>query len=243
MKILKNLIWCIMLLPVFALAQDNNGNLLQVTEFTVKPKNVARFTEGVKLYKECYLKNNGTEHWKVWQPIQGNVNTFVLAGTMANWAEMDKDDPASQACRSIVTNYILPYTENINNTIARNMPEFSRAQTDDAKVISVTFFKVKNNTTFSDILKDVSAALVTAEGKNERGYWYRIVGGSPDDPDYFVTDPFHSFADFGKPRISPWKVYENVNGKKASDALTARRKEAIEKVWSYLFTLREDLSN
>lgn len=243
MKILKNLIWCIILLPVLASAQDNDAKLMQVTEFTVKPKDVAKFTEGVKLYKECYLKNNGTQHWKIWQPIQGNVNTFVLAGTIANWAEMDKDDPASEACRPIVTNYIVPYTENINNTIAQNMPQFSEPQKVNAKVISVTFFKVKSNTVFLDILKDVSAALLTAEGKGQRGYWYRIVGGSPDGPNYFVTDPFDSFADFGKERISPWKVYENVNGKKASDAMAVRRKEATEKVWSYLFTLREDLSN
>jgi hypothetical protein len=110
------------------------------------------------------------------------------------------------------------------------------------KLISVTFFKVKNRTNFLDVVKGLSLALKTSEG-GSRGFWNRVIGGGPESPDYFVTDPYKGFADLDKQQDSPWKVYEKVNGKKAGDAIMAKANSSIENAWSYLYTLSEDLSN
>ena len=161
---------------------------------------------------------------------------------MANWAEMDKKDPARNACRAIVTNYIMPHVESIEQTMASNLPELSRPSMEGTKVIWVTFFKVKKGMDFLDLIKNVSSAVKTSEG-NFRGYWYRVIGGGPDAPDYFITEPYKSFADLDKQQDNPYKVYEKVNGKKAGDAIMAKAKSSIENAWSYLYTLSEDLSN
>lgn len=242
MKILKNLIYFLLLLPLATKAQENNGTLLNITEITVKQWHDAQFVEGVKLYKECYLKNNGTDHWNIWHRVQGKGNVYVLTGTMAKWAEMDKKDPASDACRETVVNFINPNVESIEYNIAQTMPELSMKPMDSTKLISVTFFKVKNSTDFNDVIKGVSSALKTTEGNN-RDYWYRLRGGAPETADYFVTAPFKGFADLDIDRDGVWKVYEKVNGKKAADALRTKFRGAVDKMWSYLYTLSEDLSN
>ena len=48
----------------------------------------------IRYFNLSYLKNKGTEHWNVWHRVQGKGDVYVLTGTMANWAEMDKKDPA-----------------------------------------------------------------------------------------------------------------------------------------------------
>lgn len=242
MKILKNLICFLLLLPMVTTAQDNKGSLLNITEITVKPGHNAQFLEGVKLYKETYLKNKGTEHWNLWHRVQGKGNVYVLTGPMATWAEMDKKDPAADACRQTVTDFIMPHVESTEYTIAQTIPEFSRPALDGTKLIWVTNFKIKDTPDFMDLVKGISSAVKTTEGSN-RGYWYHVMGGAPETADYFVTEPFKGYADLDKDEESIWKVYEKVNGKKAADALREKSRSAIDKIWSYIYTYSEDLSN
>ena len=242
MKILKNLIYLLFLLPMVTSAQDNKPVLLNISEITVKPGHNAQFIEGVKLYKETYLKNKGTEHWNLWHRVQGKGNVYVLASTMAKWADMDKKDAAAEACRETVVNFIMPNVESVEYNIARSMPEISGTNMDSTKLIWVTSFKVKNSTDFNDVIKSISSAIKTAEG-SYRGFWYDVMGGAPETPNYFVTDPFKGFPDLDKERDGVWKIYEKVNGKKAADALRAKFRDAVDKMWSYMYTLNVDVSN
>ncbi|MEO6837715.1 MAG: hypothetical protein ABI261_08995 [Ginsengibacter sp.] len=242
MKILKKLIYLLLLLPLATKAQESNGTLLNITEITVKPGHDAQFIEGVKLYKECYLKNNGTDHWNLWHRVQGKGNVYVLASTMAKWADMDKKDAAGEACQQTVVNFIMPNVESVEYNIAKNMPELSGPLMDSSKLIWVTSFKVKNSTDFTDAIKGVTSAIKTSEGKN-RGYWYHVMGGAPETPDYFITDPYKGFADLDTNQDGVWKIYEKVNGKKAADALRTKFRGSVDKMWSYIYTLNVDLSN
>lgn len=242
MKILKQIILLFLLLPIATFAQEKKGSLMNVTEITVKPGHNAQFVAGVKLYKECYIKNKGSEHWNVWHRVQGDGNVYELTGTMANWAEMDKEDPASAACRQTVSEFILPHIESTSNNIAQNIPELSIQSKEGTKLIWVTFFKVKSSAEFKEFVSSMDAALKANGGKN-RGYWYHMVGGAPESANYFITQPFKGFSDLDEDSDGIWKIYEKANGKKATDALKLKAKEAIDKNWSYIYTLSEDLSN
>lgn len=242
MKILKSFFWFLTLLPMTTFAQEKAGSLRYITEITVKQGHEAQFLEGTKLWKACYLKNKGTDHWELWRRVQGKGIVYELTGEMANWAEMDKTDPASMACRDIFDNFITPNVESAGLTISQNIPGLNAAEESGIKVMELTFFRVKNRTDFMDVVKSVSSAIKTSEGKL-RGYWYRIIGGGPDGPSYFVAEPYKGFADLDKPQESPFKVYEKVNGKKAGDALMAKADSTIVDAWSYLYTLNEDASN
>lgn len=242
MKILKTIIFCLFLFPLATTAQDKKGELLNVSEITVKFGHESQFIEGVKLFNECYLKNKGTDHWNIWRRVQGNGTVYVLAGPMVNWAEMDKKDPAGDACRQIVNDFILPNVESTSYSIAQNMPKISSTPVAGNKLIWVTFFNVKNSVDFKDFITTMEDAIKTTEG-NYRGYWYQLVGGGPESANYFITEPFKGFADLDKDRDGIWKIYEKVNGKKAADALRIKSRNAIDKSWSYMYTLSEDLSN
>lgn len=242
MKILRKIIYFLLLLPMATTAQNNNSNLLHIVEFPIKQGHNAQFAESVKLFKECYLKNNGTTHWQIWHRIQGKGDVYVLTGNWANWTDMFQKDPASSACHNILEDFTFPNEESAESNFAKSMPEFSRPFMDSSKLIRVTFFKVKNSEDFLEVVKGISSAIKATEG-NYRGYWYQVMGGSAETPDYFVTQPYNGFADLDKEEASIWKVYEKVNGKKAADALRAKALSAIDKIWSYMYTLNQDLSN
>ncbi len=161
---------------------------------------------------------------------------------MAKWADMDKKDPADDACMQTVVNFIMPHVESTNYSIARSMPDISSAPKDSTKLLWVTFFKVRNGTDFNEFIKSMEAAIKTSEGSN-RGSWYQEMGGAPEAPDYFISESYTGFAGLDKNEDGIWKIYEKVNGKKAADAMKVKAREAVDKMWSYMYTLSEDLSN
>ena len=224
------------------MAQDNPGTLLNITEITVKPGHNDQFLQGVKLWKECYIKNNGTDHWNLWHRVQGKGNVYVLSGPMANWAEMDKTDPAGKECRLTVINFIMPHVESFENNIAQNMPDLSAQAETSEKVIWVYFFKVRNSMVFNEVIQSINSAIKSDKGKL-RGNWFAMQGGSSETPDYFVSTPFADFAALDKDTDNVWKIYERVNGKKATDAIRDKFRSSVDEVWAYLYTLEKDLSN
>lgn len=242
MKIFKRLAFLLLLLPFATMAQDNQRTLLNISEITVKPGHNEQFLQGVKLWKECYLKNKGTDHWNFWHRVQGKGNVYVLAGPMANWAEMDKDEPANKECRMTVENFILPHVESVEYNIASVMPDISAPANEAEKVIWVTFFKVKNSTAFNDVIQTTTAAIKTDKGKL-RSTWFDMMGGGTETPDYFVSTPYADFAALDKDTDNVWKIYERVNGKKATDAVREKLRSSVDDIWSYLYTLDKDLSN
>jgi len=223
-------------------AQNNEKALLTMSEITVKQGHNAQFMEGVKQWKECYLENKGEETWNMWQRVQGEGTVYVMTGLMSNWADMDKKDPVNKECYTTVLNFIMPHVEKVNFNIARTMPEFSRGPSEDMKLVWVTFYRVKNDTDFKEIIGAVTGAIKSKEGSS-RAWWYSYMGGAVDAPDYMVSTPYKGFADLDISRDSPSKIYENAVGKKKADEMLAKWREAVGDSWSYIFTLNSELSN
>jgi len=223
-------------------AQNNDNALLTVSEITVKQGHNAQFIDGVKKWKECYLENKGEEKWNIWKRVQGEGSVYVMTGLMKNWAEMDKEDPANKGCYAMVLNFIMPHIEKVNYSIARSMPEFSRAMPEDTKLVWVTFFQVNDGTAFKEVITGVSNAIKAKEGA-PRGIWYNYMGGAPDAADYMVSTSYNGFAQMDITRDSPWKIYENAVGKKKADEMGDKWDAAVDDAWSYIFTLNSELSN
>ena len=51
---MRKLFYALLLLPFFAVSQENEAFLLNVSEITVKTGHNAQFVEGVKSWKKCY---------------------------------------------------------------------------------------------------------------------------------------------------------------------------------------------
>lgn len=230
-----------LLLPLLTISQENEGILLNMSELEIKPGQNDQFMEGVKMYKKCYEENGGAENWNIWKRTQGRGNVYVLTSFMANWAEMEKEDEAGNECQNIVKESIWPTISGNEYNIARSMPEISRSPMEGAKVVWVTFFDVKNSTDFNNVVKEVSSVYREAKGE-PLGIWYDFVGGGPDSPGYMVVSPYKNFAEMDEQRDSPWKVYEDANGKAKTDETRNKFRSSIKDSWSYLYSLKEDLS-
>ncbi|SDG77613.1 hypothetical protein [Psychroflexus sediminis] len=242
---MKKLVMIILMLPLVAMAQEVDSQLLTLTEFTVKQGHAAQFLEGVKKWKTCYNENNGTNSWNFWSRVQGEGNVYGVSGNMSNWAEMDNDDEAGEACRVVAMNFIMPHVEKVVYDITRSIPKWSKKNpSTDMKLVWVTYFKVKDRAMFNEIVKDVSGTLADEEGE-PRGYWYGFMGGGLDAPDYMVSETFPSYAalDEDDKKDSPFTVYKKVHGDKKAKEMNEMWSKAVDKGWSYLWELNQDLSN
>jgi len=230
----------LLMLPIVSQSQEQESFIMNLTEFTVKFGQDNNFKDAVEKWNKCYKDNKGTDTWNVWHRLQGKGNVYVLSANMANWAEMDKEDPAGKACRAVALESIIPNIESAEFNVARSMPEISRTEAlGDNTIVWVTSFTVKDDAVFNEIIKDVTST-VNSKDANNSGYWYSVMGG--EGANYFVSSPYKDFAALDEEEDSVWKIYESVNGKSKTKETRAKFRGAIRNIWSYLYTLDNELS-
>jgi hypothetical protein len=241
---MKQVFIILMMLPLMTMAQMTDG-LLTLSEITVKQGHNAQFMEGVKKWKECYNKEEGKDSWAFWSRVQGEGNVYGISGDMPNWAEMDNEDMASKSCRMIVMNFITPHIEKVNYNITKKLPAWSRkSKKTDTKIVWITYFRVKNDVLFTELIKEITETIISEEGE-PRGNWYGFMGGSEDAPNYMVSDLFKSYAgiDEGEKKNSPFGIYKKVKGDKKANQMMDKWISAVDGSWSYLWELNTELSN
>ena len=222
--------------------ETEKGFILSMTELTVKPGHDLQFREGVKAWKACYLKNGGEWTWNLWRRINGEGTVYVLTSSMVNWAEMDETDDAGKDCRNLVRDLINPHVESSENNFARFMPDYSRTYPNPDPVLWVSYWQVNNWRKFREIIKEVTDETAKAEGA-PRGFWYSVMGGSKDSPDFFVATPFANFAAMDVERENVMNIYEKAHGKEKRDEMQAAFREVTDAAWSYIFKLDADISH
>lgn len=243
-KQMKKLLVIILMLPLMAISQDAEEQLLTLTEFTVKQGHSAQFMDGIKKIKACYTENNGTDTWSFWSRVQGEGNVYGVSSFMPNWAAMDNEDEAWKPCRSIIMDFVMPHVDSVNYSITQTLSDWSKKtpSDDDTKLVWVSYFRVKNRTLFKEVVKEVSSTIVKEEGDN-RAYWYVFMGGGESDPDYMVSDLYPSYAALDEEYVSIFKVYENVHGEKKTKAMMEKWRNAVDGSWSYIWEYNTELSN
>jgi hypothetical protein len=239
---MKKIFYLIAFLPLLIFAQTEDTKVLTTTEFTILNGHSDHFKEGVKLWKECYMANKGTWKWNLWQRQNGQGTVFVVASMQNTWAEMDMADEAGKKCRNISLEKITPHVESTNKMISKTMPELSRENDPETKVIWVGFFRIENDPVFNEVLKEIVEMIKTVEGK-PRSQWYSVNGGGPEAPNYFNVTPYANYAGLDIKRDNVWKMYETKHGKEKSDAIRARFRASLDENWAYLYKLNDELSN
>ena len=225
-----------------AAQETERGFILSMTEFTIKPGHNNQFREGVKAWKACYLENDGEWTWNVWSRVNGEGNVYVLTSAMGNWAEMDETDEAGMKCRDIGRDLINPHVESAENNFARFMPDYSRTYPNPDPVLWVNYWQANDWRKFREIIKEVTDETAKAEG-SPRGFWYSVMGGSKDSPDFFVATPFANFAALDVERENVMTIYEKAHGKEKRDEMQAAFREVTDAAWSYIFKLDGDISH
>lgn len=239
--------------------------LLGMTEFTIKPGHDTKFMEGVKAWKECYLKNEGTWNWDVWSRLQGEDNVYVLSFFSEDWDVFDEKDEARHNCRGVARELIHPHVESSKYLIARSMPANSNRNPmkENARAISVTYWNVNNSTEFMEAVNEFHNAMKEKEedisgywfntigsGPLERwatlevdnGYWFSSIVSGPDSFNYMTVLPFRNLVQMDEAGPGLREVLESAEGKPHSGKTNNAYRESVNKVWSYAFTWVEDLS-
>ena len=239
---MKKLLYLLFIISYTMVAQMSESQILTMSEFTIKQGHNEQFRAGVKMWKECYEKNNGTESWNLWSRMQGEGTVYVLTGLVKNWAELDKEDAASEPCNSIARDMIMPHIEKSVYHLASTMPELSNTTPKpDRTVVWVTYFRVKNSTVFNATVKEIGTAVKAVEG-DVRGTWYSFIGGGENDPDYFVSNSYKDFAEMDVKRDGVWKIMENKHGLKKAEQMRNDFRNSMDASWSYVYVLNKDLS-
>lgn len=240
---MKRALYLMILLPLISFGQENSKKLLNMVELTVKMNHQQEFNDGMQKWKDCYLSNNGTDTWNVWNRMQGQSGVVAVTYTMDKWAEMDEGQTeADKACMNIFKNDVFPHIENMNFNLSWTMPEYSRTSSDSTSVVWVTFFRTNNSTDFMDVVKEVSATYRKEKGQ-PMGVWYDFVGGGMDSPDYMVATPYKNFAQLDEPFDGPWAVYEKAHSKEKMEQMRSKFRSSVDEAWSYLYKLNPKLSH
>jgi hypothetical protein len=240
---MKKLSILLLIVPFILMGQDDNSSVINnVTHIKVKMGHDAQFIEGVKMYKKCYAENGGEDTWNFWNRVQGPNSVYAVTDTMENWAEMDDDsDDASNKCRYLFSDFILPHMKGMDYMITTSMPDISNDSTEPAAKVWVTYFRVNNSADFIAVVKAVSGAVKKAEG-DERAYWYDVQGGGEKEADFLVASPFEKYADLDKDQDGVWSVYEKGNGKKKTAEMRAKFNAAVDGSWSYIYSKNDGMS-
>lgn len=226
------------------MAQDAPlGPLSNVTEFTIKPGHQMQFREGIKAWKACYEENNGPWTWNLWQKQNGEGTVYVLASTMANWAEMDATDESAKDCQLLAINMINPHIEKAVSHINRLMPEISNSNPFEGEVIRVQFFKTNSSHGFQmmEVVKEVESIRREA-GISVPGYWYSWQTSDPDSPNYHVVSGYEDFAAMDTPQEGVWESVEKLAGKAKREELQNKFRSAMESNWTSIYKLDKEIS-
>ncbi|MDX1471714.1 MAG: hypothetical protein R3213_09485 [Flavobacteriaceae bacterium] len=239
---MRKLLLIMFLAPLMCWGQGM-PNMMAIGEVTVKTGKEQAFMDGMKKYIKCYKDNGGEEMWTTWVRMNGEGTVVAWTSAMDGWAALDEpEDEAGKACTSIVYADLIPNSENMNRMFVEVMQDWSSPNPPEGEVIQVTFFDVDNEVLFRQAVGDVIKTIKEVNGEVP-GYWMEVMGGAPDQPDYFVSRRMKDFTAMDKDTFDPWQIYLNKHGEQKAMALNEKFNKAVDEQWSFMYKRNAELSN
>jgi len=218
--------------PLAFAQQENDSHLLQITRVEVKFGHTSKFHEGMQAWKSCYVDNDGTNTWSVWNNVDGRAGVYHLVSPMDNWAALDSPEPAGHECRSVIEQEIAPHVTSVTTTHARHMPNWS-GEADDYEVVRLHQFRAAGNgRKFREAVGEITTILKDAE-YDHLGSWYRVVGGDSRRPNYFVVEHFDNFAAMDEDRTDAYRALLDAAGEERGEALWEQFGNSLRDDWEY----------
>ncbi len=212
--------------------QENDGHLLQITRVEVKIGHTSKFREGMQAWMSCYIDNDGTNTWSVWNNVDGRAGVFHLVSVMENWAALDSPDPAGRECWSVIEEEVAPHVSSVTTTHARHMPDWS-GDADGYEVVRLHQFRAAGNgRKFRETVGEITTILKDAE-YDHLGSWYGVVGGDSRRPNYFVVEHFDNFAAMDEDRTGAYRALLDAAGEERGEALWEQFGDSLRDDWEY----------
>jgi hypothetical protein len=206
--------------------QEDDSHMLQITRVEVNFGHISNFREGMQAWRSCYIDNDGSNHWSVWNNVDGRAGVFHIVSVMENWAGFDSPDSASRECRPVIEEQIAPHVTSVETIYARHMAEWS-GEAEDYDVVRLHHFRAAGNgQQFRETVGEITGILKEA-GYEHLGGWYSVIGGDSARPNYFVVDHYTNFADLDEDRTGPYQAVVDAVGEERGDALWEQFGESL----------------
>jgi len=226
-----------------AIADEEEMDTVKMSmgDIKVKVGHGSEFRSGLAAWKECQMENDGTSTWGVYQRQDGESGHYAVNFPMEKWGDMDEDNPASEACSSIVQEQIQPHIESSSWRWSESMPEISK---DDGggNIWLVYYFRVDDGMKFNEAVTQMSAAVAAIEG-DEGGYWYELYGGDEHAADYLVAVPFESYSEWDGDDPGVWEMVNEHHGEEKAGEIRSMFRDSLDAGWDYTYEYLADLSH
>jgi hypothetical protein len=216
----------------------------RVTSWKVKAGMEAKFEAGLKKHNEFHRKQGDALGLSTAQVQSGpNTGSYVRFASNWHWQDFDveaKMADADQADTAVNTD---PYIESATTRYYRLLSDLSRPKEDGpAAMFAIVFYRVK-----FDKVDDFTMALRKfheAIGKTQwpaHYAWFALANGG-DGPEFVLSIPHDSFADFN-PLEKPFdKMMEEAYGRAEAESISEMFSHSVAGVSSEIIAYRADLS-
>ena len=198
--------------------QEDDSHMLQVTRVEVKFGHVSKFRDGMQAWKDCYIENDGANHWSVWNNVDGRAGVFHIVSARQNWAWLDSPDAAGRECWPVIEEQIAPHVTSVSTSFSRHMADWS-GEAEGYDVVRLHHFRAAGNARqFRETVGEITGILKEAEYEH-LGAWYQIIGGDSARPNYFLVSHYDNFAAMDEDRTGPYQAVVDAIGEERGNAL------------------------
>ncbi|MGK7296658.1 MAG: hypothetical protein ACNS61_12680 [Candidatus Wenzhouxiangella sp. M2_3B_020] len=217
------------LVPGIAAAQEDESQMIEITEIDLKAGHWRKFADGMESYISCYEEEGGEGSWSAWWDVEHS--TIHLVSQMDGWAEMDERDEASMKCWSVIEEEISPHITDVETSFARSLPDWS-GDAEGYDVVRLHRFRVDDGRAFRETVGTITGILKEAEYEH-LGSWYDVIGNDAGEPDYFVVAHYENFAAMDEDRAGPYRTVVDAEGEERADELWAQFGDSLHDDWEY----------
>ena len=238
-----SVVLCLLLLALPVATQEEEGNIVQVIDQSVKPGMEAQYEEGRKAHMAWHKAQNDPWGWLVWQVISGEGSGQYVVGTFGHkWSDFDTPSVSEEGDSADFEKNIAPYVNAPQTRYYAFLPKVSRPWEGTPKMNEVIFFHVEygEGQTFNYLIKKFHDGI----GKTNwpvHYSWYVLVNGGASGT-YVLVLPRESWAAFKGPDKPFDAMLEEAYGRQEAEALIHKLGKVVKYTENSIIQNRPDLS-
>lgn len=233
-KFLSGAIAAVCCLPV---AADNHEGgeayHLAIHQVHAKLGHIPEFRAGMEALANCLAENESDDGFSVWRTFNGDRTEFHLVDRFDSWAEMDEDNPASDACwgNDEIRKGVFDHMASWETSYATKMPEWSRV-TEGSTVVHLHNFRISEGNNFRAVVGEIMGYMEEAEYEHQPE-WYNVMPGGYWQADMFAVSHYANFAAMDEDRPGVMGVLNEQVGEQRADQLWDAWGDAMEDQMGY----------
>jgi hypothetical protein len=235
---------CLLLGATALQAQDYDGSLAMLTEWTIAQGTAPDFEAGLARHNAFHAIKNDTETLLTWEVLTGEHTGMYFRGSFDHhWADFDQPFPEGDAEDSAAN--ITPYIANTVTRVWGMMPEVSNPPAEagpPSAMAQITEFHLRWGSVrqFQEAIAKVHE-VATQTKWGEHYIWYTLMSGGMS-PTLVLVIPADNWAGFVEPEVTFAEMMVGTLGPEGMQQLMDKFTSSVESEETYHIAYRPDLS-